>query len=510
GAPGVETLLPNLYSAGVAEGKLTIHDLVRLLCENPARVYGLSDRKGSLKTGADADLVILDPAAEWVLDEAGQHSFAGWSLYHGRAMKGKIDSVLVRGQEVYDGERITGRLEGQFVRPAHKAYIPVRPGREWLRQEMDALNLETYLDAASNLIGRLPGTQPELPPILVGSHTDTVTGGGRFDGIAGVAAGLEIVRILRDSGLRLRRTLEIVDFTAEEPTDFGVSTVGSRGMVGTLTETMLGSRDQEGRSLQNCIAAAGGEPALLAEPLRMPGSVAAYLELHIEQGPVLIESGQPLAVVTGIVGIGRYELRVAGQPDHAGTTPMTMRRDALTAAGELFVELERICREPYEAPVVGTVGVVHVSPNAANVVPGEVTFKFEVRSVDPALIDVVCSRYLESARQLVEVRGLELHVTPLTRSEPVAVSDIVQEALTAACGEVLLESGGQGAETVPQIPSGAGHDGNQLSRIAPIGMLFVPSLGGRSHCPEEWTDIQPIAQGTSALARAVLRLDREL
>lgn len=384
-------------------------------------------------------------------------------------------------------------------------------GREWLRQEMETLELETYLDAASNLIGRLPGTQPELPPILVGSHTDTVTGGGRFDGIAGVAAGLEIVRILRDSGLRLRHTLEIVDFTAEEPTDFGVSTVGSRGMVGTLTESMLASRDQEGRILRDCIAAAGGEPARLAEPLRKPGSVAAYLELHIEQGPVLIESGQPLAVVTGIVGIGRYELRVAGQPDHAGTTPMTMRRDALTAAGELFTELERICREPYEAPVVGTVGVVHVSPNAANVVPGEVTFKFEVRSVDPDLIDVVCSRYLESARQLVEARGLELEVTPLTRSEPVAVSDRVREALVAACGEVLLVSGAgdQDAEPVPQIPSGAGHDGNQLSVIAPIGMVFVPSLGGRSHCPEEWTDIGPIAQGTGALARAVLRLDRE-
>lgn len=130
GAPGVETLLPNLYSAGVAEGKLSIHDLVRLLCENPARVYGLSDRKGSLKIGADADLVILDPAAHWVLDEARQHSFAGWSLYHGRAMKGKIGSVLVRGQEVYDGEHITDRLEGQFVRPAHQAYAPVLPVNE--------------------------------------------------------------------------------------------------------------------------------------------------------------------------------------------------------------------------------------------------------------------------------------------------------------------------------------------------------------------------------------------
>lgn len=375
-------------------------------------------------------------------------------------------------------------------------------GRFWLRSSMEALNLKVYQDSASNLIGRLPGESPDLPPILIGSHTDTVMGGGRFDGIIGVLIGLEVVRMLKEMDVKLKHTLEIVDFTAEEPTDFGISTVGSRGMVGNLSDENLSSKDQNGRILAQCIVEAGGNLEKIYTDARKPGSVSLYLEVHIEQGPVLDQSGCPLAVVTGIVGIQRYQITVVGQPDHAGTTPMNMRRDALPAAGELFVALEKICSRTYDEQVVGTVGTVSVNPNAANVVPGEVTFKFEVRSVDPTLIDRVCDEFLSEANRLVKNRGLSLKIEPLTRSEPVVVPEFVRTALYQAC----VETAGEAIE----IPSGAGHDGNQLDRIAPIGMIFVPSLGGRSHCPEEWTDAESIAKGAEALARALIALDKEI
>lgn len=384
-------------------------------------------------------------------------------------------------------------------RPFTNIYLD---GREYVRTLMTDAGLTVYQDASSNLIGRLEGKESNLSPILIGSHTDTVSNGGRFDGIIGVLIGIEIAKSMQEKGITLRHPLEIVDFTAEEPTDFGVSTVGSRGMVGNLTDELLDLKDIEGKTLRELIRFVGGIPEEIDSSVRKKGEVALYLELHIEQGPVLINSKKSLAAVTGIVGIQRYRVSVIGQSDHAGTTPMSMRKDALPIAGRLFAELESMCSKSYDSPIVGTIGTVEVSPNAANVVPGVVTFTFEVRSVDKNLVQQVCEGFIIKCKELVEERDLEIVVELLTKSEPIIVQDSVRKVIEKACEKAVGH--------FVSIPSGAGHDANQLAKIAPVGMIFIPSKGGRSHCPEEWTDSTYIAGGAKALGEALFSFDNEI
>ena len=372
-------------------------------------------------------------------------------------------------------------------------------GRRWLQEQMECCGMAVRVDAASNLIGRIEGSDPALPPILIGSHTDTVTGGGRFDGIIGVLAGLEVARRLRESGTVLRHPLEVVDFTAEEPSEFGISTIGSRGMVNNLSPEMLSRTDANGLVLRDAIAQAGGSPQLIGQKARRPGDVALYLELHIEQGPVLEQTGHDLGVVTGIVGIHRDRVRVEGKPNHAGTTPMNLRADALTGAAEMMLALEAICREPHEEGFVGTVGKMQVEPNASNVIPGVVSFEMEVRSLSSDLLEGVRARFQERAARIAEERGLAVEFDSLSKSEAIHVPEEVQSVIEAACQET--------GRTM-HLPSGAGHDGNQLARIAPIGMIFVPSRDGRSHCPEEWTEPEAVQLGVDALFRAVLAFDQ--
>lgn len=369
--------------------------------------------------------------------------------------------------------------------------------RRRLQAEMEAVGLRVRLDAAGNLIGRLEGQRANLPPLMVGSHIDTVVGGGRFDGIIGVLAGVEVVRWLRDNGLRLQHPLEVVDFLSEEPSDYGISTVGSRGMVGTLTPEMLARTNPAGESLAQGIARMGGNPAALAAPLRRPGEVAGYLELHIEQGPVLEEMKRPVGVVNGIVGVRRWEVLVTGRPDHAGTTPMPMRRDALNAAAEITLAVERVANAHPGA--VGTVGTLVVSPNAPNVVPGQVRMLAEVRSVDPQVLDRMEADLRAAVAAVQAARPVEIAVALVSNSAPVVVSDAYQAAQTAAVRAMGLEP--------VVLASGAGHDGNQVALIAPVGMFFIPCRQGRSHAPEEWAEVRDIAQGAEALGRSLLALD---
>ncbi|MFZ5918941.1 MAG: Zn-dependent hydrolase [Chloroflexota bacterium] len=374
---------------------------------------------------------------------------------------------------------------------------PYRQARHWLRQQMQAAGLRVGLDAAGNLIAARPGSQA-LPPILIGSHTDTVTGGGRFDGIIGVLGGLEIVRCLDELGIDLRHPLEVVDFLGEEPTQFGVSTVGSRGMVGALDAGLLGQQDAQGHTLREALAELGGRPDDLAGEARQPGSIAAYLELHIEQGPVLDQKGIALAAVTGIAGIRRFHLTIAGQANHAGTTPMSLRRDALVGAAQFVCDVEGICRA--EPGAVGTVGHLMVSPNMPNVVPGRVELIAETRSIDPQTIERVEAGLRRRAEQIAGERNLSLSMNLLTDAPPVQAD--------ARLLDITLEACRQTAPAALTLPSGAGHDATQLARIAPIGMIFVPSSAGKSHCPEEWTDMEDIALGVQALARALHETDR--
>ncbi len=295
-------------------------------------------------------------------------------------------------------------------------------GRAQLQTWFEEAGLAVGLDTAANLIGRRAGREAGLPPLMAGSHSDTVPNGGRFDGIAGVLTALEAAHCLADSGHVLRHPLEIIDFLAEEPSTYGMSCVGSRILGGRLGRDGLNLTNSEGETLAEGIRRMGGDPDRLADAVREAGSVAAYVELHIEQGPVLENGGIAVGIVTGIVGITRYAITVEGRPDHAGNTPMDMRQDALTAAARLVLKAEEEAWALNHSTgfFVGTVGQLAVEPNAANVVPGRVRLTVEFRSGSDAarrsfiaslrqFADEVAAETVRAGRRNLEARGEEAH-----------------------------------------------------------------------------------------------------
>ncbi|MFN8481869.1 MAG: Zn-dependent hydrolase [Anaerolineae bacterium] len=369
-------------------------------------------------------------------------------------------------------------------------------GRRWLRQRMNEAGLRTTIDAAGNLLGYRAG-QADLPPIMIGSHSDTVYGGGRYDGALGVLGALEVARTLAEADIALRHPLIVADYLAEEATDFGVSCVGSRAMTGGFDAAWL-ERTLDGQTLAEAMAAVGGKPESIGEAERRPGEVAAALELHIEQGPVLEAQGIGLGAVSGIVGILRAIFTLHGQPDHAGTTPMSLRRDALAAAAEVIAAVERIARA--QPGAVGTVGRLEVSPNQSNVVPGVVQLTAEMRHLDESALDGIWAQFVAEAQAICAARGIGLDIAAVTRMHAAAPPPWLLELVLAACRELDVNA--------ITLPSGAGHDSAHLAHIAPSAMIFVPSVGGRSHCPEEETHPADLARGVAALLRAVVAVDR--
>lgn len=372
-------------------------------------------------------------------------------------------------------------------------------GRDFVQARMKEAGLSIGQDAAANIIARWEGANPQLAPIMFGSHSDSVPAGGRFDGMAGVLGAIEAVRLLHNAGWQPQHPIEIVDFLAEEPSEFGISTVGSRGMVGNLSADMLASKDGQGRTLVEGIREMGGDPDRMLREVRKPGDVAAYIEMHIEQGRRLFESKIPLGVVTRIAGIRRYLVTVQGETDHAGATEMSRRRDALTAASEIILALEKLARAKEGRNVVATVGKLNIDPNSPNVVPGRAIFTAEVRSIWAEELAEIAEKFKAEASRLAGGRRVEADLKLVTSGDPVVIADSIQALLLEAC----QDSG----QPVMSLPSGAGHDTNQLARIAPAGMLFIPSINGKSHCPEEETDFDDVAKGVDAIVHSMLRLD---
>jgi len=367
--------------------------------------------------------------------------------------------------------------------------------RGWVAERMRAAGLEASVDAALNVIGVWPGMSPRRPALMTGSHTDTVEGGGRFDGVAGVVAAIEVVRLLQEAGLTLERDLVVVDFAGEEPNAFGLSCVGSRALSGQLEEHHLALRDPEGTRLDDALAAAGGDPAAAIRLGWQPGSIAAFVELHIEQGPILEDEGLDLGVVDSIVGIDRCAVELRGRPDHAGTTPARLRRDALCAAAPLITWVESAA----DAHGLGTVGAIEVEPGSLNVVPAAARLGIELRSAEEAWLDRARAGLEACAREAAERRGVEAVLSWQEREPPVHCDDGVREAIAQAVRD--------GGLTPRRMASGAGHDAAMIAAVAPTGMLFVPSAEGRSHAPAEWTDPEHLARGTEALARTLVALD---
>ncbi len=376
---------------------------------------------------------------------------------------------------------------------------PYREGRGHIRDLMRSAGLDAHIDAAGNVIGRLAGRTPALSPLMSGSHTDTVRGGGRFDGMVGVVGAIEVARMLRENDLQLERDFLVVDFLGEEPNQFGISCVGSRAISGQLTPEHLDRSDGVGgQRLGEAMAAFGLDPTAALASTWAPASLHAYLELHVEQGPVLERSGNTIGVVTAIAGIERLLARFDGRADHAGTMPMSQRHDALIAAAEAILTIER---EACGAPVhgVSTTGRIESSPGSFNIVPDHAKIWAEMRSVDPVWLSGARGRVAERIAQEAAARGVEVMLEWLTDQPPVPTAPSLQDSIA-----VSAEQLGHSWEAVP---SGAGHDAAHMAHLGPMGMLFVPSVGGRSHVPEEFTDAGDIAAGIDVLAATLVRLD---
>jgi len=405
-------------------------------------------------------------------------------------------------------DRLWQRLEtlASFTRPdvpwTRRAFSPeFDEARHWLRSQFEQAGLSVRTDAAGNLTGRREGTEPGLAPLVTGSHCDTVVGGGRFDGILGVLAGLEVAQSLHEGGVLLRHPLEVIDFLSEEPSDYGISCVGSRAFAGTLDSAMLASCNEAGESLAQAMRRIGARPDDLASAARGPGGIAAFVELHIEQGPVLEREGLPIGVVTDIVGIRRVAFTVTGQPDHAGTTPMDIRHDALVGAARLIDAVHREACAMDGSPhyVVATVGRLSLSPNVPNAVPGRVDMVLEVRSNAQTVLDDFPERVMALCRDDFQRLRVACSAAPLTRTPPTRCDDIVMQAVAQAADGLALAH--------RALPSGAGHDAMHVAATGPMGMIFIPCLNGRSHCQEEWASKEQVAAGTRVLAQALRLLD---
>ncbi|MFD2172678.1 Zn-dependent hydrolase [Rhodobacter lacus] len=366
-------------------------------------------------------------------------------------------------------------------------------GRAWLAARFAAAGLQVTTDAGGNLLGTRKG-RAGGGTICLGSHSDTVPDGGRFDGVAGVVVALEVARMLEERGLTLRHDLCIADFLAEEVSVFGVSCIGSRAMAGVRPPDWL-TLTHDGRSLAEALRAVGGDP----ERESKRDDICAFFELHIEQGPVLESGGLDIGLVTAIAGITRIEILLTGRPDHAGTAPMHLRADALVAAAGLVQAIDAKARAEAAKGVhfTATVGEFAITPGAANVVPGTARLLIDARAVARGQMEAFLV-WLETALAALPA-GIAAQSRVLSDNLPTPMDpELIArlEAAAKACGARALH-----------MASGAGHDAAFLARIAPAAMLFVPCREGRSHCPEEWAETADIALGAEVMAEAVLAFD---
>ncbi len=410
-----------------------------------------------------------------------------------------------------NADRLWNRIEtlSRFTDPqkpwTRRAFdIQFARGRAWLAEEFKAAGLSVEVDAGGNLIGSTPGTGRGLGALVAGSHSDTVPAGGRFDGMLGLLAALEAAQSIREQKISLVHPLEIVDFLAEEPSDFGISCIGSRSWAGVLTASDLARSLPSNVTLASAIESVGGSADRLGKAIRTQDSVSAYVEVHIEQGLVLAERKAGIGIVTAIVGICRHEVTIEGRADHAGTTPMSLRRDALVGAAAFIRAVEELARlRPSENPyLVATVGKMSVEPNAVNAVPGSVTMILETRSTDEAALLEFEQELWKRIEGELQDRGLRLTRSLLSQTLPTACSPLIQSTIEQASTAAGFTS--------TRLPSGAGHDGVFLARIAPMGMIFVPCREGRSHAPEEWAEPVDCANGARVLAETLVLLDKSL
>jgi allantoate deiminase len=394
------------------------------------------------------------------------------------------------------GEDIVGRIERlALVSESPAALTRVfltaehRAAAELLLAWMHEAGMSAHMDAIGNVIGRYEGTSPRAPALLLGSHFDTVRNAGKWDGPLGVITAIACVADLKRRSRRFPFAIEVVAFADEEGVRFSSTLLGSRAVAGTFLESWLSVRDRDGVSLHEALQTFGLDPQRIGAAARAPSEYLAYLELHIEQGPVLEAEGLPLGVVTAISGATRLAVVLEGMAGHAGTVPMAMRRDALGGAAECIVAIEQQCRN--DVGLFGTVGTMRVEPGAPNVIPGRVSFSIDMRSASDHHRALGVASAVRTIEQIATRRGLtpQIDVTYEERTTPCALW--LQAQIAAAITR-------QGHRPL-SLPSGAGHDGMAISGIADVGMMFVRCRGGVSHHPDEHVALEDADAGACVL-----------
>jgi len=371
-------------------------------------------------------------------------------------------------------------------------------GRRYVMAQMKDAGLQPRIDPAGNIFARRDGAGSGLAPILFGSHIDSVPGGGNFDGDLGSLSALGVLETLSAAGLRTRHPLEMVVWAHEESFAFGRGLACSRIVAGDFAPADL-DEIWNGIRRADAIRKIGGNPERIADARRPKGSHHCYLELHIEQGGTLERAGVPVGVVEGIVAIDRYDATITGMANHAGTTPIAERHDAMLAAAHLTVAVrEAVTRTPGRQ--VGTVGHIEVTPNSPNVIPGLVRLSVELRDLNPQKLVTMMDEIRARSREIAAATGTTIDFKTMARAEPATAAPDVQAAIERAAKELRLDSS--------RLPSGAGHDAQMMARLGPMGMIFVPSVGGVSHSPQELTHWQDCANGADVLLHAILEMDR--
>ena len=366
-----------------------------------------------------------------------------------------------------------------------------KQGREYVMGLMKDARLEVSIDAAGNIIGRRPGSVNKLPPLILGSHIDTVPEGGNYDGVVGSMGAIEVAQTLAENNLTLRHPLEVVIFQNEEG-----GLIGSRAMNGELTEKELDLVSRSGKTIREGIKFIGGDPSKLSEVKRQ--NIGAYLELHIEQGNILETEKINIGVVEGIVGINWWDVTIEGFANHAGTTAMNNRQDALLAAAKFIQAVNRIVTS-VPGRQVGTVGRINALPGAPNVIPGKVVLSLELRDLDAAKIKLLYDKIHAEAQQIAKDSNTKFDFKEINVNLPAPTNQFMRSHITEAARGLGL--------TTKLMPSGAGHDAQDMARLGSVGMIFIPSVGGISHSPREFSRPEDIVNGANVLLHASVRFD---
>lgn len=366
---------------------------------------------------------------------------------------------------------------------------------------LEDCELEVKVDAVGNIIGRYAGLDLTLPPLVMGSHLDTVPNGGLFDGVLGCVAALECVQVLYESNKRLQHPVEVIVFANEEGGRFGTGLLGSRAMIGSVpVEELKTSFDDQGYSVWEAMKDFGLRPDQLKDTLRTSKDMSAYLEIHIEQGAILATEKIAVGVVTGVVGIRRLNLLIEGEANHAGTTPFHLRRDALLAAARITDAVRVRTQQVGEKSTVATVGIIQGWPGAVNVVAGKARLSIEIRDVLEQVIERVEQAIKHSWEAIAEEEGVTVTVESADYVPPAPVSEDIRLVIEKSCQDLNI--------SYKNMPSGAGHDAQSMAAICPMGLIFVPSQGGISHAPQEVSTWEDIETGVNVLLQSLIKLDR--